>query len=114
MEDLEVAQAAVLVREQAVDHLGATGRAGAVGEAAQQPALLVGVEQLLERAAGDLLDACSRARARSTGSGRGPCCSASSTVIRSLEFCTSVANRASLARRWTSAESSALLSASAT
>ena len=31
-------------------------RAGAVGEAAQQPALLVGMQQLLERAAGDLLD----------------------------------------------------------
>ena len=56
VEDLEVAQASVLVREQTVDHLGAAGGAGAVGEAAEQPALLVGMEQLLERAAGDLLD----------------------------------------------------------
>ena len=56
VEDLEVAQASVLVREQAVDHLGAAGRAGAVGEAAQQPALLVGMEQLLERPSRDLLD----------------------------------------------------------
>ena len=46
VEDLEVAQAAVLVGQQAVDHLGAAGGAGAVGEAAQQPALLVGMEQL--------------------------------------------------------------------
>ena len=56
MEDLEVAQAAVLVREEAVDHLGAAGRAGALGEAAQQSALLVGMEQPLERASGDFLD----------------------------------------------------------
>ena len=34
VEDLEVAQAAVLVREQAIDHLGAAARAGAIGEAA--------------------------------------------------------------------------------
>ena len=46
VEDLEVTQAAVLVREQAVDHLGATGSAGAVGEAAQQTPLLIGVQQL--------------------------------------------------------------------
>ena len=51
VQDLEVAQAALLVGQQAVDHLVAARRGGAVVEPAQQPALLVGVQQPLERAA---------------------------------------------------------------
>ena len=51
VEDLEMAKASVLVREQAVDHLGASVRAGAVGQAAKHPSLLVGMQQLARTAA---------------------------------------------------------------
>ena len=50
VQDLEVAQLAVLGLQQALDDLGAAGGAGAVGEAAQQAALLLGVQQRLEGA----------------------------------------------------------------
>ena len=56
VQDLEMAQVALVVCQQAVDHLVAAGRAGAVVEAPQQATLLVGVQQPLERTADHLLD----------------------------------------------------------
>ena len=101
--------------EHSSDLAGGAAVGGAVGEQVQQAALLA------RRRAGwskrvpiDLVGACSRARARSTGSGRRSCASASSTVIRSLACWTSEPKRASLARRWTSSVSAALSSASET
>ena len=55
VQDLEVTQLAVLGLQQALDDLGTAGGAGAVGQAAQHPALLLGVQQRLERAADDLV-----------------------------------------------------------
>ncbi len=85
MKDLEVVQAAVLVREQAVDASERPVAPAPSVRRLQDAALLVGMQQLLERGAHDLFDgvpqeSLDRRALKSTR------LSASSTVIRSLEF----------------------------
>ena len=107
--------AAVSVHEHALDRLACSASSAPAGgdepgEAARgrrpRPAPRSGVPRPPR--------ACSRARARSTGSGSAISPAGPSTVMRSLECWTSEPKRASLRRRWISSVSAMLSSASAT
>ena len=81
-------------------------------EQVQQAALLAAGEQARRSACRRPPRACSRGRARSTGSGRRSRASESSTVMRSLECADERAEARLARRRWTSSVSAALSSAS--
>ena len=113
VQDLELARLAVAMAQRALDHLPVAARVGgAVGEQTQQragvllrdEAVEARAEQLLGRVAEDVLGGGALVGDRRV---------APTTVIRSLEFCTSEAKRASLRCAWISSVSRAPSSASA-
>ena len=72
-QDLELARAAIAVAQRALDGLAlAAAVLALVGQQRQQTRLLAGRQELVEAAAHHVLGLCSRARARSRGSGRAP------------------------------------------
>ena len=101
VQDLELPVAAVAVAQRALDDLAVAPRiGGAVGEHAQQPLGVVAAPRGGRSACRRARAPGSRARARRRGSGRRSWRPSPTTVIRSLERCTSEAKRASLRCRW--------------